>query len=334
MGTGRGGSAVVLSVLMVLMLAACGGGGMPDVIRRPSATAPRPAPTLATTLPPSRYQVVFQAGVAYGPWPEEQLDLCLPEGAPGMAHPGVILIHGGGWTNGDKGEFAQQCQYLASLGFVTAAVNYRLAPAHRWPAQLVDTQLAVRFLRGHAGQFHLDARHLCAWGTSSGAHLAVFLGVLARIHPGDEADGYADQPVQVACVVDEFGPVDLTTYGKTKDQMGLLQLLLGGATPQSDPQLYQDASPVFAVTDQSAAMLIVQGTADTVVPADQSRELEQALQQHGQMPPFISYPGEHGFGGLSGDQVQVIRAQEVSFLVAYGGAPAALASFEPSAREM
>ena len=64
--------------------------------------------------------------------------------------PAVVLIHGGGWRSGDKRDYADQCRELASRGFVAATINYRLSQVAVWPAQLVDAQLAVRWLRGSA----------------------------------------------------------------------------------------------------------------------------------------------------------------------------------------
>ncbi|HST87699.1 MAG TPA: alpha/beta hydrolase, partial [Ktedonobacterales bacterium] len=125
-----------------------------------------------------RYAVEVRRDVAYGPLPEERLDLCRPVGAAG-ARPGVLLIHGGGWRSGGRGQFAAECALLASRGFVAATIDYRLAPRNRWPAQLVDAQLAVRYLRAQRAALGLDAGRLCAWGESAGGHLAAFLGVLA-----------------------------------------------------------------------------------------------------------------------------------------------------------
>ncbi len=308
-------SAASISLVLLCLLAACSSQPVTTkgVFQVPTAV---PSPVLTTTLPLPRYGVQTRPNLAYGPLPEELLDLCLPVGASG-SRPGVLLIHGGGWTNGDKGEFAQQCNYLASLGFVAATINYRLAPAHIWPAQLVDTQLALRFLRANASTYALDSTRLCSWGSSSGSHLAVFLGVLATIYAGDEAQRDANQSVSVSCVVDEFGPVNLETYQETQSQRDLLHLLFGGATLQGNPALYHEASPYFDVSPQSAPTLIIQGTQDTVVPPDQSQALQKALQQAQVPAPFISYTGAHGFAGLSGEQIQQIEAEEVSFLIGY-----------------
>src|SRR5262249_48619939 len=139
----------------------------------------------------------------------ETLDLCRP--AHTSKQPGVILIHGGGWQNGAKAVHDPQCSQLAMRGFVAATINYRLAPQDRWPAPLVDVHLAVRWMRSQANVIGLDPTRLCSYGDSAGGHLAVFLGVLPTIHPGDEATTYANQSPSVGCVVDEFGPVDLAT---------------------------------------------------------------------------------------------------------------------------
>src|SRR5262249_33053417 len=163
-------------------------------------------------LPPASYAADLRRDVAYGLRAAEALDLCLPAHAT-TPRPGVLLIHGGGWQDGDKELYSAICQVLAQHGFVAATMNYRLAPAHTWPAQLVDAQLAVRWLRHSARDLMLDPTRLCAFGDSAGAHLSLFLGSLRTIHPGDEAGRYVDQSPQVSCVVDAFGPVDLTQPG-------------------------------------------------------------------------------------------------------------------------
>jgi acetyl esterase/lipase len=84
-------------------------------------------------LPPPRYHATMQSNLAYGPLPDETLDLCQPQGAAGL-RPGVILLHGGGWTLGDKSERTALCTFLAGQGVVAAAINYRLTPDNIWPA--------------------------------------------------------------------------------------------------------------------------------------------------------------------------------------------------------
>ncbi len=306
------------SFLILLILSACGGAST----QSQTATTPSATITAASDLFAPRYNTQLRGDVAYGPAPLETLDLCQPVGAP-TPLPGLVLIHGGSSTVGDKrAEFDVQgdtlldlCMGLASQGFVVASINYRLAHADPWPAQIEDAQLAARWLRAHKDDLHMDGRRLCSVGLSSGAYLAVFLGALAATMPGDRASEMADQSSQTSCVADFYGPVDLATwYTSTPESQPEIRDLLHQATPQSDPTLYRTASPLYAITAASAPMVIVQGTNDTTVPEAQSRALEQALRQRQVETQYISYPGEHVFAGLASDQVRAILRQVVAFI--------------------
>ncbi len=154
-------------------IAGCGGApassqASATPTRAPTATA---AATYAHLLTP-HYPVTMRSDVAYGSAPLEQLDLCQPDGVTSSQLPGIVLIHGGSSTVGDKrAEFDVQgdtlvdlCMSLASQGFVVASINYRLAHANPWPAPVEDAQLAVRWLRAHAHELGMDARaSLLGW---------------------------------------------------------------------------------------------------------------------------------------------------------------------------
>lgn len=315
-GRGRGVWAIGLVLLVALViLAGCAGGGASASVAHPRpAAASATAASAPATIPPAVYTAETRADVAYGPLNGETLDLCLPGGAA-TARPGVLLIHGGGWQGGDKSQYEDLCRRLAERGFVAATMNYRLAPAHRWPAQLVDAQLAVRWLRSQARDLNLDPARLAAYGDSAGAHLALFLGSLATNHLGDEASLYAGQSPKVNCVVDAFGPVDLTLSGVDPIQRGIVQTFIGAAL-DADPAAYRDASPLFVVSPRSAPTLIVQGMRDTLVPPSQSQALQQALQQAGVPVRYIAYDGDHAFAGLSQQQRAAIALQAGAFLAA------------------
>jgi acetyl esterase/lipase len=306
---------------MLLILPACGGASTQSQAH-PTQTATIAA---ASDLFAPRYNTQLRGDVAYGSAPLETLDLCQPVGAP-TSLPGLILIHGGSSTVGDKrAEFDVQgdtlldlCMGLASQGFVVASINYRLAHADPWPAQVEDAQLAVRWLRAHKDELHLDGRRLCSVGLSSGAYLAVFLGALNATQPGDRATELADQSSQTSCVADFYGPVDLAAwYTSSPESQPEIRDLLHQATPQSDPALYHAASPLYAISSTSAPVVIVQGTNDTTVPEAQSRALEQALRQRQVDVQYISYTGDHVFAGLASDQVRAILRQVVTFISAH-----------------
>jgi acetyl esterase/lipase len=270
------------------------------------------------------YQVESQSNIAYGPSFEEQLDLCRPMGIS-TARQGIVLIHGGAFVAGDKhyqfddyDTLPEVCQGLASQGFLVASINYRLAPDAFWPAQVVDAQLAVRWLRAHAAELKLNPQHICTVGLSAGAYLSVFLGVLQTIHAGDRADLLASESPAVSCVVDFYGPVDLAELLKTAPEPNqTVRDLLGYATPETNPGLYHAASPLFLVSSHSAPTLIVHGTQDTTVPLAQSQALQHALQQHHVSVQLITYPGTHSLGVLTRQQIRVLWTDVLNFLVSY-----------------
>lgn len=298
-------------VLFTLLLAGCG-----SAVRASGSTAPA-IPRVA--LPSPRAGMVVQADQQYGPYSQETLDLCLPTHRTGV-HPGVVLIHGGAWMQGDKSRWLSLCERLATFGLVAATINYRLAPQWAWPAQLVDAQLAVRWLRAQAPRLALDERRLCAYGDSAGGHLAVFLGTLHTIHSGDLADALATWAPDVSCVVDDFGPTDLVSLFPTPLGQYIAAPLFSGATPRSDAVLYRDASPVFAVSPQTAPMLILQGTRDGVVPVGQSTELERTLRARGVPVRYVAYVGDHEFVGLSSADRTALEDLTIAFLLEHTSA--------------
>jgi acetyl esterase/lipase len=112
----------------------------------------------------------------------EKADLYLPPTfEPGKKYPGIVIIHGGGWTGGDKGAAREQNigTTLASHGYVCMSINYALAKtgSPTFPQNIQDCKRAVRWLRKNAARFQLDAAHIGAIGGSAGGHLTALLAV-------------------------------------------------------------------------------------------------------------------------------------------------------------
>jgi acetyl esterase/lipase len=110
------------------------------------------------------------ADVGYGPDAGQRLDIIEPQ-RDGL-RPVLLYFHGGGWISGDKASHERICRSLATNGFVTFNVNYRLAPRHRFPAQAQDVALAIDWVRRHAQRYGADASRVVLAGDSAGAHLA------------------------------------------------------------------------------------------------------------------------------------------------------------------
>lgn len=110
--------------------------------------------------------------LAYGPDPRWQaLDVYRPECAGSSLLPVIVSVHGGGWVYGDKNLYRPYCMSLAAKGFAVVNFSYRLAPRHKFPAALQDTDAVFRWVLAHAAEYHFDTRHVFAVGDSAGANI-------------------------------------------------------------------------------------------------------------------------------------------------------------------
>ncbi len=259
--------------------------------------------------------VEMRPAIAYGPLPAEQGDLYLPA-MPKTRRPAVVVVHGGGWVSGSRHANDYFASVLAARGVVVLNIDYRLAdkarPDTRWPAQLVDAQLAVRFLRAHAAEFGIDPARLGSVGDSSGAQLAVFLGMAKAVVPGDEAALYPGQRPDVKAVVDQFGPMDLPAMGDFG--VGSIEAMFG--TPTPPPADLLTASPIPSLTSRSAAVYIIHGRSDRVVPFDSSRQLMEALKARRVPVELVPYDGDHAYVGLGSPQIGKLQSDAINWLVA------------------
>ncbi len=243
---------------------------------------------------------------------QTKLDLYRPDNSPGK-HPTVLLIHGGGWIFGDKGQYKSLAQELAKAGYVAVSLNYRLSPKFHFPAALDDVQRAVRWVRAHADQYGIDPDNLGAMGDSAGAHLAAFLGVRDTRDNSDEA--LAKYSSRVKCVLDLYPPTDFTlppNAAKVSNEGMQLLVSFFGKKPQDAPELYKDGSPITFVDKSSAPFLIFHGDEDKLVPIDQSRRLHEALKKANVESTLVIFANE-GHGFKKAGSLASVRALAFSF---------------------
>jgi acetyl esterase len=280
--------------------------------------AVEPAAAESTTVGISSWlgdsSVTVTADVPYGRAEDGTpltLDVCSPPlGAEAEPLPAVIEVHGGGWSRGDKAEPAWRatCRWLASEGFVTVNVNYRLAPAATFPAAIDDVTLALRWLRDPVtvARLGIDPERIGAFGGSAGGNLAA---LLATRGSGDITTGD-----RVAAVATLSAPMDLTAHGQTFGDVPrwlvARELSYLGCTGFTDCPAAEEASPRYQVDATDPPMLVAQ-SADEFIPQAMSREFAQALETAGVERRLELTAGTaHSVGALD----EALRATVADFL--------------------
>jgi acetyl esterase/lipase len=288
---------------------------------RPNQTPPRRGPMIPDTVTAMRD--LSYAGTDH---PRQRLDLFVPKKPASEKLPLVVFIHGGGWLNGDKaGGAGRVLPYVRTGEFVGASLGYRLSGDATWPAQIHDCKAAIRWLRGNASTYGIDPERIAVMGSSAGGHLVAMLGTSGEVESLEGSLGdFPGLSSRVTCVVDFFGPTNLLTMGDFPSSIdhnaatSPESKLLGGAVLEHKDAA-REASPQTYVTGDDAPTLILHGTADRVVPYDQSVQFDKALQGAGVESLFISIEGG-GHGGFEGEETAArvrafldrhLRGQEV-----------------------
>jgi acetyl esterase/lipase len=249
----------------------------------------RPTPILL----PGNIKVLKDLQYIEGGHERNRLDLYLPEKSAGRL-PVIVWIHGGAWLGGSK----EDCPAVALVakGYAAASINYRLSQHGVFPAQIEDCKAAIRWLRANAAKYHLDPDHIGVWGASAGGHLVALLGTTGDKTDWDRAGGNTDQSSRVQCVVDWFGPADLTVLGQHGDKPDSpIARLLGGRLAEVKEKA-RVASPVTYVTKDAAPFLIMHGDQDNLVPLGQSEQLAAALRKAG-VDVTLRVVKDNGHGG-------------------------------------
>ncbi|MGL3201173.1 MULTISPECIES: alpha/beta hydrolase fold domain-containing protein [Curtobacterium] len=311
MGTGRRSLLAVAGVLAALVaLVACS----PDPTGDRNATVTTDPVIYPLSLRYHGIEVV--ADVPYGADPLQRLDVCLPPDSepattatptpvasgspdarsaarqPSQARPAVMMIHGGSWSHGDKATAAYRsvCQYLASQGFVTFNVDYRLAPTDPFPAGYDDVRRALDwvFRTSTLTTYDVDRDRVGLFGGSAGGNLAALLAVTDH-----ESPAYADGD-RIRAVVDLSGPTNLTSRSTEADGVSASfqrkQLLYLGCRTYTQCPAAEQASPEYHVTADTPPFFIGHST-DEFIPLWESQEFVSTLRSHDVPVTFVQVQG-------------------------------------------
>ena len=220
---------------------------------------------------------------------KEKADLYLPMNVPaGQKAPALILIHGGGFNDGDKRRY-REINFgtnAAKRGYLAMSINYKLRKSKgqvTWPQCIYDVKEAVRWLKLNADKYQLDRERIGALGGSAGGNLAF---MLATTGPEDGFEGEGTRTnisTKIACGVDFYGAVDLMTYksDRARPDTNKPEMAMFNKTKAEAPDLYRRGSPTSYIRTNVAPLLMVHGTGDSTVLPNQSQILRSKLIEAG-----------------------------------------------------
>ncbi|MEM9353300.1 MAG: alpha/beta hydrolase [Planctomycetota bacterium] len=243
---------------------------------------PREASAQATEGPPrqpeaglSGYRVDYGEVYATRQSGLLKADVYQPDGEGPF--PGVVLVHGGAWYMGSRHNMAWCARRLARLGFTAVSISYRLAPQHKFPAQIDDCRDAVRWMRANADRLKIDPQRIGGFGYSAGGHLVALLGATAEADEKGPTAGDTARSSRLQAIAAGGAPCEFRFLPADLD---LLTYWLGGPR-RAAAEAYRLASPTVFASADDPPMVFWHGSRDRTVPISSARAMVRALRAAG-----------------------------------------------------
>ncbi len=244
---------------------------------------------------PQTGRVTIETGVVVGTGGGRELLADVyhpPQQEPGK--PGVLLIHGGGWAQGDRNQLRGYGILLGRRGYVCVACEYRLSGEAKWPAQIHDVKTALRWMRAHAGELGMDPDKIAVSGNSAGGHLSLMVGATPNVPEFEGDGGNAGVDTGVAAVMAIYAPALLGAPGVALSDV--VAALLGR---DASDDVVRAASPLTYARRDFPPTLLIHGGKDELVPDDASLQMYTALRNAGAMAELHVYAGApHAFDAI------------------------------------
>ncbi|MDO5400933.1 MAG: alpha/beta hydrolase [Eubacteriales bacterium] len=254
--------------------------------------------------------------LSYGEKPANRFDLYVPADSTKETYGLIVYLHAGGFTSGDKADDAKMLQWLCSLGYVTAGINYTLFgeanPDANIYTQSMEIKESIPYVIDEAARLGYAIDRMAVSGGSAG-------GCLALIYAYRDA---SESPVPVKMVFEGVGPSsfypeDWKCYGLDQSReaaAGLFSVMTGKAippelfgTPEYD-ELVKDTSALYWVNENTVPTVMAYGKYDTFQPFEGSVRLDEKLTEYHVPHEYIVF--EHSGHGLQNDNKQMVAYSE------------------------
>lgn len=218
-----------------------------------------------------------------------ELEIDLP--VKGSNHPFIIFIHGGGWNVGSMMSFRNPSQYLATQGIAGVRISYTLIPqGGTYETAMTQIKQALVFLKENNAELNLDLEKFGFCGSSAGAVLS---GVVAMLIPGCKV------------LIGQDGTYDMVN---TKDRNFPSQSIKNQFFGTTDLQELKKVSAIYNIPQQLPAVLLMHGTADTVINWQESKKFAKALQKRNGVVECMLFDNyEHACTGYSDIYQDVVK---------------------------
>jgi len=254
----------------------------------------------------------------YGSAGKAQLDLHVPDGAGPF--PAAILVHGGGFDGGSKNTNVRPLfEPLADAGFAWFSIDYRMAPEFRFPAAIADLEAAIRWVKAHAAEYHVNPSKIAIIGESAGGFLVNYAGT------------HETRDTTVQAVVDFYGPVDyaalalerrdhperfnMASINRHMSRGGSIRFFGVEQLDEAGLAKLRAVSPLFAVHKGMPPFLCIHGTKDDQVSYEQSPLMCGAMRKVGAACEIVTIEGGgHGMSGWKDPAMQHWNAEMIAWL--------------------
>jgi acetyl esterase/lipase len=195
------------------------------------------------------------------------LSLMYPEYVRGKKEvlPLIIWFCGGAFTEVDGNIWLPELVWFAKQGFIVASVEYSVTPVTVFPEQIEDAKLAIRFLKAHSNEYHIDPNKVVVMGESAGGYITSICGVTGKSREYDKG-GYENYSSEIQAAVPWYAPAKMSSM--SREHKGFIDVV---------PLITKDTPP----------FLILHGNKDNLVPLEQSEILYDGLQKAGIDSDFI-----------------------------------------------